>query len=455
MAKYDEGFKLEVVRQYLSGSGGCKSIAARHGLDHAAVRRWVNGYRAHGMSGLRRKSSSYDAEFKLKVLKRMWREQWSLAQTAVAFDIRCAGHIGKWARQYHAGGIDALRPLPKGRPKTMSTKPAKPDVPVTELDDKQIIARQNQELIELRAEVAYLKKPRCLDPGKEACGCAEKAQAVTGLRQQHPLAALLKAASLARSTYYYQVKVAEAADKHAEIKDRIRAVYARHKGRYGYRRITAVLRQTGQCVNHKTVQKLMQTLGLRSLVRPKKYRSYRGEVGRVAPNLLARQFEANRPNQKWVTDVTEFNVHGEKLYLSPVMDLYNGEIVAYETSRRPLFQLVGNMLKKALARLRPGDRPVVHSDQGWQYQQPYYRRMLQARSITQSMSRKGNCLDNAAMESFFGTLKAEFFHLNRFESIDQLQAGIRQYIRYYNHDRIKLKLKGLSPVQYRAQAFGL
>ena len=157
MAKYDEGFKLEVVRQYLSGSGGSKAIAARHGLDYATVRRWVNGYRAHGMSGLRRKSASYDAAFKLKVLKRMWREQWSHAQTAVAFDIRCAAHIGKWARQYHAGGIDALRPLRKGRSKTMSPKPAKPAVPFTELDDKQIIARQNRELIELRAEVAYLK----------------------------------------------------------------------------------------------------------------------------------------------------------------------------------------------------------------------------------------------------------------------------------------------------------
>lgn len=160
---------------------------------------------------------------------------------------------------------------------------------------------------------------------------------MTGLGQHHPLAALLKVAGLARSTYYYQAKVAQAADKHAEIKRRIGAVYARHKGRYGYRRITATLHQAGQCVNHKTVQKLMQALGLKSLVRPKKYRSYRGEVGCVAPNLLARQFKAERPNQKWVTDVTEFNVRGQKLYLSPVMDLYNGEIVAYETNERPLF----------------------------------------------------------------------------------------------------------------------
>jgi len=158
MAKYDERFKLKVVRQYLSGSGGSEAVAARYGLDHATVRRWVRGYRAHGISGLRRKGASYDAAFKLKVLKRMWQEQWSQAHTAAVFDIRCAAHIGKWAGQYHAGGIDALRPLRQGRPKTMSTKPTKPDVPLCELDDKQIIARQNQELIELRAEVAYLKK---------------------------------------------------------------------------------------------------------------------------------------------------------------------------------------------------------------------------------------------------------------------------------------------------------
>jgi transposase InsO family protein len=194
----------------------------------------------------------------------------------------------------------------------------------------------------------------------------------------------------------------------------------------------------------------MQALGLKSLARPKKYRSYRGQQAEV-PNLLARRFQAERPNQKWVTDVTEFNVRGERLYLSPVMDLYNGEIVSYAMRKRPHFSLVGEMLNKALTKLAGQDAPLLHSDQGWQYQMPLYQRQLAARGLTQSMSRKGNCLDNAAMESFFGTLKSEFFYLNRFDSIDRLQAGIRQYIHYYNHYRIKIKLKGLSPVQYRTQ----
>jgi putative transposase len=267
------------------------------------------------------------------------------------------------------------------------------------------------------------------------------------------LSSLLKIAGLARSTFYYQLKTSQAADKHAAVKAQIQSIFARHLGRYGYRRVTAAVRNLGRQINHKTVQRLMGGLGLKSLVRPKKYRSYKGEVGQAAPNVLQRRFEANGLNQKWVTDVTEFNVAGEKLYLSPVMDLYNGEIIAYETARRPAFELVGSMLKKALAKLKTNERPVLHSDQGWQYRMPAYQRALREKQVVQSMSRKANCLDNASMESFFAILKSEFFYLNKFASVDELQAGLKKYIRYYNHDRIKTKLKGLSPVQYRTQPF--
>ena len=269
------------------------------------------------------------------------------------------------------------------------------------------------------------------------------------LRHQYPLASLLRAAGLARSTFYYQQAALQVVDKYAATRDQIKAIYDLHKGRYGYRRITATLRRQGNVINHKTVQRLMEELQLKSLVRLKKYRSYRGQVGQVAPNLLERDFDASSPNVKWVTDVTEFKVDGNKLYLSPVMDLFNGEILAYTTSRRPLFNMVGTMLSKAFARLGPDDRPILHSDQGWQYQMDKYRQRLDEHAIKQSMSRKGNCLDNAAMESFFGTLKAEYFHLNNFSSLEALEAGLRGYIRYYNQDRIRLKLNGLSPIEYR------
>ena len=199
----------------------------------------------------------------------------------------------------------------------------------------------------------------------------------------------------------------------------------------------------------------MTALQLKSPVRSKKYRSYKGDVGKVAPNLLQRDFIAQCPNQKWVTDVTEFSLFGQKVYLSPILDLCHGELVCYSIGYSANFYMVADMLGKAFEKIPDGSNLILHSDQGWQYQMKRYQYMLRKKGIRQSMSRKGNCLDNAAMESFFGTLKAEFFHLNRFDNIDQLEAGIRRYIRYYNHDRIKLKLKGLSPVQYRTQAFGL
>ena len=251
------------------------------------------------------------------------------------------------------------------------------------------------------------------------------------LRPQHPLAALLRAAGLARSTFYYQQTALQIADKYAATKDQIKAIHDRHKGRYGYRRITATLRRQGSVINHKTVQRLMEELQLKSLVRLKKYRSYRDQVGQVAPNRIDTDFDAARPNEKWVTDltdptnVTEFKVDRQKLYLSPVMDLFNGEILATATARRPLFNMIGTMLRRAFSHLGPDDRPVLHCDQGWQYQMNKYRQRLGERAITQSMSRKGNCLDKAAMESFFGTLKSESFHLNKFSSVDELKVGLR------------------------------
>lgn len=262
-------------------------------------------------------------------------------------------------------------------------------------------------------------------------------------------------AGLSRSTFYYRQKVATLTERHAATKVAIRTLFDRHKGRYGYRRITAALHALGKTINHKTVQRLMGQMGLKSLVRPKKYRSYKSAAGQVAPDLIKRQFRVDAANRKWVTDVTEFSVAGEKLYLSPVMDLFNGEIIAFETARRPTFALVETMLVKALTRLAVGDKPILHSDQGWQYQMKAYQQQLRKHDIRQSMSRKGNCLDNAAMESFFAVLKSELFHPTQFADIQSLQSEIVAYIHYYNNDRIKLKLKGLSPVQYRTQPSNL
>ena len=270
------------------------------------------------------------------------------------------------------------------------------------------------------------------------------------MRREHKLADLLKVAGLARSSFYYQCQAIQRVEPN-DMEARIRAVYDKHKGRYGYRRITATLcRSMAEPVNHKCVQRLMQKMGLRALIRTKKRsRNDPGISDLHVPNILKRDFFAKAPNQKWATDITEFNVRGQKLYLSACMDLYNGEIIAHRMARRPVFELVSSTLDVALSRLKDTTGLTVHSDQGWHYKMQPYRAMLAHRGVTQSMSRKGNCFDNAAIESFFGTLKAEYFHLAMLNGLHDLEVGVNDYIHYYNHERIKLGLKGLSPVEYR------
>ena len=193
----------------------------------------------------------------------------------------------------------------------------------------------------------------------------------------------------------------------------------------------------------------MREMGLFCRVRMKKYNSYKGEVGKIAPDLLQRDFKATKPNEKWVTDVTEFSLFGQKLYLSPILDLYNGEIVSYNLSEHPSFRQTTDMLEKAFSNIPYGSNLILHSDQGWQYQLKRYQKILAGKGVRQSMSRKGNCLDNAVIENFFGHLKSELLYLQDFESLEQFTRELLEYLDYYNHHRIKCKLGGLSPTQFR------
>ncbi len=255
---------------------------------------------------------------------------------------------------------------------------------------------------------------------------------------------------MARSSFYYYMKRSRLADKYEVIRTRILALSKQHKGRYGYRRMLFQLKKEGHTINHKTVLRLTGEMELKSVVRLKKYRSYKGEQGKTAPNILKREFKADRPFEKWATDVTEFSVAGEKLYLSPIIDLFNGEIISYSQSLRPNFEQITDMLHQALKKVPKNANPILHSDQGWQYRMKDYQGILRKNRITQSMSRKGNCLDNAIIENFFGTLKSEMFYLNKYLSVETLQKDIDEYINYYNNKRIRLNLKGMSPVEYRA-----
>ena len=266
---------------------------------------------------------------------------------------------------------------------------------------------------------------------------------------------MLQLSGLSRSTFYYYLKHIDT-DKYEREKQEIQEIYNANKGRYGYRRITIAMRNKGYAINHKTVQKIMNILGLKGKQRKNdKYHSYKGTVGKIADNLLKRDFKADKPFEKITTDVTQFKIGDEKVYLSPVLDLFNNEIVSYSISTSPNLEQVREMLYGLFKKLPADATPIFHSDQGWQYQHTEYQRLLAEHNITQSMSRKGNCMDNGAMENFFGRLKVEMFYGEKFESVNAFIDQLKKYIHYYNCERISLKLKGMSPVQYRTHSHAI
>ena len=252
---------------------------------------------------------------------------------------------------------------------------------------------------------------------------------------------------MARSTFYYNNKPKP--DKWAVERQRIVELYHQNKGRYGYRRLALAMKNEGYVISGKTVRRLMAESGIKCEVRMKKYKSYRGEVGKIAPNLLERNFIADAPHKKLVTDVTEFHLFGNKIYLSPVLDLYNSELIFYTIYRHPVLDMVKEMVEGTIAVIGDNTNAILHSDQGFHYQHKAYQKLLKDNHIIQSMSRKGNCLDNAVMENFFGLLKSELLYLKKFDSLEQFLDELEEYLEYYNKYRIKEKLDGMSPVQYR------
>lgn len=291
------------------------------------------------------------------------------------------------------------------------------------------------------------------------------------LQRKYPLKILLEISGLKKSTYYYTLSKTNKDLKNDDVMNTIIDIYYTHKGRYGYRRITLELKNRGFTVNHKKVKRLMSIMGLYGITPKAKYKSYKGDMNGTTKNLLLtkvvdeenhktyyeRNFETSKCNEVWSTDVSEFHIAAGKLYLSPIIDFHNREIVSYNISTSPNFEQTKDMLAKAFQRYDDLSGLILHSDQGWQYQMQPYHQMLNDKGIRQSMSRKGNCLDNSPMENFFGKMKNEMFYGKEytFETLDELRIEMEEYIKYYNTQRILTKLKGLTPVQYRNQSLSI
>ena len=300
------------------------------------------------------------------------------------------------------------------------------------------------------------KKDRIVS--NDRCRNKAIAETIEVFRDKYKLKDLLKYFNIPKSTYMYWQNSLNRANKDLEIEKKIVKI-RKDNPNYGYRRITAMLKRTGLIINKKKVQRLIQKLKLQVKSYSRKYSSYKGQVGEISDNKIKRNFKVEKPYTQITTDTTEFkyfekdksgNYQIKKLYLNPYLDMYNSEILSYEISKHPTIEPILKALDKAIkVTNKSKEKRIFHSDQGWAYQVKQYTSKLEANGITQSMSRKGNCLDNSPMENFFGILKQEIYYGHKFYSYEHLKQTIEDFIKYYNEERIKEKLGYLSPVEYR------
>ncbi len=427
---------------------GYKSAAIALSLPVEAVRRWQEIYRAFGSEVLLRmdgKQGRYTYEQKVAAASAVVDGGMAKTEAMAAFGILSMSPLKRWCALYREGGAEALRPKPRGRPRGSGPRPRE---------------RTREEELEercrrLEAEVAYLKKITRPGRGGRALTRA-KVEAVSALREEgYELGRLLECAGLARSSYYYALSH-PARPTRPELRDAVAEIFSRTANGCGHRQVAMRLRtELGARIAYKTVLKMMRGMGVRCGIRREtdyhRYNSYRGVVGETFENVIGRDFAADGPWQKMGTDVTEIKQPWGKAYFAPVYDFGSKEIVAWSTSTSPGMAQQAELLDQLLAKMPEGAKPVLHSDMGWQYQHAAWCGRLKDAGIVQSMSRKGNCIDNGATEQVFGHMKDEFFRGRTWPDFESFRADLDAYATHWNTRRRQVKLKGLTPEEFRSQ----
>ena len=450
--RYSYEYKLKCVELYRQGQypetpEGVSRDRFRHN-----VRDWAKIEENCGTEALKHNTSNkiWSAEEKYELVAQVIAGD-SCTNAALKAGIS-PGMLYRWVQKYKFEGYNGLVNKKKGRPGKEKTM--KKQVTPTSLTES-----EREELIRLRAENEYLKtershkKANCLGTRKGCATQGEKAALINELREKgYQLKHLLKAMGMAKSTYYFELnKIDAVTDRNRELMNKIQEIFLKHKGRYGVRRIHKELVNQGYTVNHKSIQRLMHNMKLYGKRPKEKYHSYQGEVGKIAPNIIAQDFRTTAPLQKWTTDVSQFRFSWGKCYFSPILDMNTNEIITYDLSQSPNMEQIQRMLNKAFEKFPPVEGLILHSNQGWQYQHGYFRNVLKEHGIIQSMSRKGNCYDNCIMETFFGRLKNELFYgyEKEYTSFEVFEKAVAEYVEYYNNERIQAKTKWMPPVKYR------
>lgn len=390
----------------------------------------------------------YSVETKVTVVERYRAGKYTAKELAQEFHIGSAAVVLNWVHKAEQFGYDGL--IPKQRSAAMPKRRA-PDVPEN-IDE---LVRRCKELeidnAILRETIETLKKDPRVDP--RDLSNREKTQVIGALKTIYPIYQLMKKVGITRSSYYFHQFRLKKPDPHTELRIQIGKIFEASRQTYGYRRIWMALRSCGVRISEKIVRRLMLEEGL--LVASKKrrrYSSYKGEITPAPANSLCRDFHADQPNEKWLTDITEMAAADGKVYLSPIIDCFDGMVVTWKMSRSPNAHLTNGMLKKAIEHLTDDSKPILHTDRGVHYRWPSWIQIVEEAGLIRSMSKKACSPDNAACEGFFGRLKNEMYFDKAWErqSTAQLMSAIDEYIKWYNNHRIKMSLGGKSPVQYRA-----
>ena len=467
--KYSFEIKKEIYEKHCKGYGS-GFLSKEYGIESSKIRYMCRLVDKHGLEAIWHKFTKYSSDYKLVAIKRVLENGESVESVAVDLGLAADGILRQWIKSYIDNGYNVVtkkkgRPSTRGKEKENSRRAGKGE------------RTPSRAAVEEDRRSRILKKIVCLNSRGRKEEKEQLTEAVTELRQELKcsLDFILETInsndllpSLPRSDYYYWKNRIDPDVKNSDLMDAITTIYTDNHKRYGYRRITLQLKNEGWMVNHKTVKRLMSKLNLYGITPRAKYKSFKGDFNGTVDNKLLykrvdtkkhktvyiRDFSTTNVNEKWTTDISEFHIAAGKLYLSPILDMHNREIISYNISTSPSYSQITDMLNKAFNKFDDLSNLTFHSDQGWQYQMFRYHKALRERGITQSMSRKGNCLDNSPMENFFGKMKNEMFygHEYEFKTLEQLQQAMENYIDYYNNERIQVKLKGLTPCQARNQS---